>query len=886
MKPREEHLGIEDTKVKARPVHYGWLLMAPPGWTPIAGSAMGSRRWQRRFFVLYELGTLNWSLDDEAGTDPAGVLDLNKPYVVAKADEETQLSNTICISSLNENQNEKTIIRAETREECIFWYRSLAKMIDDSKERQKQSARRNKMLALRRRHHTVSSTTGQNTAIEEAKKINMSRDKRHQTIDNSQSATYNRRERPQSLVTTSNSIPGTSAPSTPTACEPKTITSPVEKISSENTKPPTSENSTSPADRSTDQNRSNDFVRPGRSNAVRRNQSTKVESTRVNTIPPRSSSVDRRIGYGRDRLNSYEQMMNGKNASIKQAWVSVVDAQNIKDAKREVGKKLWFSLSPGKLTAYSGPSTQESEFCVRLCPKTNIKELDHDLSSRYYQLLITLPLPVGGDVGSEKSITIGLLTEKIRKVWMDSIQQAIEQAGSRSSSISSNSEPTDITNKLERIPQHKNDSIPASINSTSISPPCENIEPESLVPNYTSTTAESNARTDPSHRSGGDAPVCIPKTRRRKRIERPKTIDLGSISDRESLLLSLQQSSTDGVKSSSPVNEVQKSTAIGSPTQNSSKKEKEENIWDRITHIEPTPIATVTAEPTRTSRPDSKSRLSDSSSTENRPEEKNRLGDELEKMREELERVKKENQEKDHLLRQANAYCTIESNCESGNNWKLKNNFDEINNEIKTNLIRLENLAKTTSQDDKNRSDSCETEIFSTPPSSPQPPINSEKKSTQTNYSSKSSTSESDENELLAARLQREEKFRQELEAELQRQKAESSKAADLASTQKIEIERQNAEIQKLKERLTLSQSNHETDKRRLEDETRVADRLKETNAQLSQDLEAERNRFNEVRSDLQVAIDSISARGPYINMDMPLNDLETRILHNIRLNT
>ena len=150
MKPREEHLGIEDAKVKARPVHYGWLLMAPPGWTPIAGSAMGSRRWQRRFFVLYELGTLNWSLDDEAGTDPAGVLDLNKPYAVAKADEETQLTNTICISSLNENQNEKTIIRAETREECIFWYRSLAKMIDDSKERQKQSARRNKMLVSTR----------------------------------------------------------------------------------------------------------------------------------------------------------------------------------------------------------------------------------------------------------------------------------------------------------------------------------------------------------------------------------------------------------------------------------------------------------------------------------------------------------------------------------------------------------------------------------------------------------------------------------------------------------------------------------------------------------------------------------------------------------------
>jgi len=209
-------------------------------------------------------------------------------------------------------------------------------------------------------------------------------------------------------------------------------------------------------------------------------------------------------------------------------------------------------------------------------------------------------------------------------------------------------------------------------------------------------------------------------------------------------------SNNDKVKSSSPVNEstngsYQVSTSPSSSS--STKKEKEENIWDRITHIEPTPIATVTAEPARSgpSRPESvKSRLSDSSKeSENQSNDKNRLGDELEKMRKELDRVKRENQEKDQLLKQA----------------------------------KLEKLAQTTSQDDKIRSDSCETEIFSTPPSSPQPPINSEKKSTQTNYSSKSNASESEENELLSARLQREEKFRQELEAELQRQKAESSKA-------------------------------------------------------------------------------------------------------------
>ena len=33
--------------------------------------------------------------------------------------------------------------------------------------------------------------------------------------------------------------------------------------------------------------------------------------------------------------------------------------------------------------------------------------------------------------------------------------------------------------------------------------------------------------------------------------------------------------------------------------------------------------------------------------------------------------------------------------------------------------------------------------------------------------------------------------------------------------------------------------------------------------------FKTERNRFTEVRNDLQVAIESISARGPFINMDV-----------------
>jgi regulator of replication initiation timing len=93
--------------------------------------------------------------------------------------------------------------------------------------------------------------------------------------------------------------------------------------------------------------------------------------------------------------------------------------------------------------------------------------------------------------------------------------------------------------------------------------------------------------------------------------------------------------------------------------------------------------------------------------------------------------------------------------------------------------------------------------------------------------------------------------------------------------------------MEKINERLTQTQRNLDSEKNRLNNEIRNSERLRLENEQLRKDNETERNRFTEVRNDLQVAIDSISARGPYINMDMPLDDLESRILRKIRvLNT
>jgi len=69
---------------------YFWSIF-----TKFATLDLGSRRWQRRFFILYDIGTLSWALDDNDGTEPAGKIDLNKPHTVEKAENAININNTI-----------------------------------------------------------------------------------------------------------------------------------------------------------------------------------------------------------------------------------------------------------------------------------------------------------------------------------------------------------------------------------------------------------------------------------------------------------------------------------------------------------------------------------------------------------------------------------------------------------------------------------------------------------------------------------------------------------------------------------------------------------------------------------------------------------------------
>lgn len=243
------------------------------------------------------------------------------------------------------------------------------------------------------------------------------------------------------------------------------------------------------------------------------------------------------------------------------------------------------------------------------------------------------------------------------------------------------------------------------------------------------------------------------------------------------------------------------------------KPPKEGDIWDRIGHTEPKLV------------------INENASTGSTRE----LEEELERTKRELEKVKRENQEKSDLLNKA----------------------------------RLEKLATKSAEDGKLRNDSYENEIFSTPPSSPQPPINSQK-STQTNTQNSPS---------------REDQFKRELEDELQRQREKADKAtSELTSAQAL-IERQKAELAELRKKASTAESGFLEHRKKADEERRQAERLRVSNDELRNEIEKERSLFNEMRNDLNIAIESISSRGPFINMDMPLNDLESRILKNIRPN-
>ncbi|XP_059413902.1 myosin phosphatase Rho-interacting protein-like [Carassius carassius] len=79
---------------QTKTVQVGWLLLAPED-TDFSTSSLRKRKWQRRYFVLYEHGLLRYSLDEMSGTLPHGSVNMTKCFEVLDVSSQTGFQNCL-----------------------------------------------------------------------------------------------------------------------------------------------------------------------------------------------------------------------------------------------------------------------------------------------------------------------------------------------------------------------------------------------------------------------------------------------------------------------------------------------------------------------------------------------------------------------------------------------------------------------------------------------------------------------------------------------------------------------------------------------------------------------------------------------------------------------
>ncbi|XP_072311883.1 uncharacterized protein [Eucyclogobius newberryi] len=132
-KPRESHLLIDEDLNQAKPIYGGWLLLAPEG-TNFDNPLHRSRKWQRRFFILYEHGVLRYALDEMPSTLPQGTINMNQCSDVVDGESRTGQKNSLCIIT----PDKEHFIRAECKEIINGWQEALTVYPRTNKQNQKK----------------------------------------------------------------------------------------------------------------------------------------------------------------------------------------------------------------------------------------------------------------------------------------------------------------------------------------------------------------------------------------------------------------------------------------------------------------------------------------------------------------------------------------------------------------------------------------------------------------------------------------------------------------------------------------------------------------------------------------------------------------------------
>ncbi|XP_072838689.2 myosin phosphatase Rho-interacting protein isoform X10 [Pogona vitticeps] len=132
-KPRESHLLNDEDLNQAKPIYGGWLLLTPEG-TDFDNPVHRSRKWQRRFFILYEHGLLRYALDEMPTTLPQGTINMNQCTDVVDGESRTGQKFSLCILT----PEKEHFIRAENKEIISGWLEMLVVYPRTNKQNQKK----------------------------------------------------------------------------------------------------------------------------------------------------------------------------------------------------------------------------------------------------------------------------------------------------------------------------------------------------------------------------------------------------------------------------------------------------------------------------------------------------------------------------------------------------------------------------------------------------------------------------------------------------------------------------------------------------------------------------------------------------------------------------
>lgn len=117
-KAKDEHSeeALENNRASRKVAKCGYLFVAPD-WD-FSNPINRTKRWQRRWFVLYDDGELTYSVDEHPETVPQAIIDMNRVVEVSEAEQVTGHSFSLALTAADRVH----FLKGTSREESKWWF--------------------------------------------------------------------------------------------------------------------------------------------------------------------------------------------------------------------------------------------------------------------------------------------------------------------------------------------------------------------------------------------------------------------------------------------------------------------------------------------------------------------------------------------------------------------------------------------------------------------------------------------------------------------------------------------------------------------------------------------------------------------------------------------